>query len=43
MGEIEDAEGTGEGEKFLEFRRERTGDFKFISEGEVFFRNSLYY
>ena len=46
MGEREEAERTGEGEqgeRFLEFRGERTGDFKFIREGEVFFRNSLYY
>ena len=45
MGDREEADMTGEGEqgeRFLEFRREMTGDFKLIREGEVFFRNSLY-
>ena len=46
MGDREEADMTGEGEqgeRVFEFRREMTGDFKLIREGEVFFRNSLYY
>ena len=46
FGDREETERTGEGEqgeRFLEFRRDVTGDFKFIREGEVFFRNSLNY
>ena len=43
LGEIDDAGDklNGDGDRTREFFLECTGDFKFISDGEVFFLNSL--